>query len=120
MIFQEHLKKMAEKIEDLSGVAIADMDGIIVDEYTSDPDFEMALLVAEYGTFWYSADKAGVSCEIGPASEVCVLTEKATIVIRKVGKDYFLLLAIAADKGFGKSRFYAKMMAEALKEEIEV
>ena len=30
VIFQEHLRKMAEKIEVLSGVAIADMDGIIV------------------------------------------------------------------------------------------
>lgn len=120
MIFQEYLRKMAEKIDDLSGVAIADMDGIVVDEYKSNPDFDMALLIAEYGTFWYSADKAGISCEIGPASEVCVLTEKATIVIRKIGQEYFLLLAIAADKGFGKGRFYARIMAETLEEEIEV
>lgn len=119
MSFQERLQEISETIEELNGVAIADMDGIIVEEYKKDPSFDMALLVAEYGTFWYSADKAGVSCDIGPAKEVCVLTENATVVIRKICQDYFLLLAISSEKGMGKSRFYARMMADTLAEEIE-
>jgi len=117
--FREHLKNLAEKIEDLTGVAIADMDGMIIEEYKPDPAFDMAMMVAEYGTFWYSADKAGLSCDIGLANEVCVFTEKATVVIRKISQDYFLILAIAAGKGFGKGRFHARMIADLLEEEIE-
>ncbi|MFQ5596903.1 MAG: roadblock/LC7 domain-containing protein [Nitrospiria bacterium] len=120
MSFQEQLKKMAEKIDDFSGVAIADMDGIIIEEYKVDPSFDLSLLVAEYGTFWSSADKASVSSDMGAVCELCMLTEKATIVLRKVSRDYFLLLVISAEKSFGKSRFYARMVADSLEEEIGV
>jgi len=120
MSFQEHLQLMASRVEALSGVAISDMDGIIVDEYKTDPSLDMAMLVAEYGTFWSAADKAGNSCELGATEELCVLSEKANIVIRKISADYFLLMVISAEKGLGKGRFYAKMSVGPLQEEIEV
>ncbi len=120
MSFQDHLQKMANQVEALTGVAISDMDGIIVDEYKIDPSLDMSMLVAEYGGFWSAADKAGQSCDLGGTEEICILGEKTNLVIRKISKDYFLLVVISAEKGMGKGRFYAKMSVGPLQEEIEV
>lgn len=119
MSFQEHLKLMATQVEALSGVAVSDMDGIIVDEYKVDSALDMSMLVAEYGRFWAVVDQAGHSCAFGDTEELCILSEKSNIVVRKINKGYFLLMVIAAEKGFGKGRFYAKMSIAPLLEEIE-
>ncbi len=120
MSFQEHLQLMASQVDALIGVAISDMDGIIVDEYKTDPSLDMAMLAAEYGRLWSVADQAGNACELGATEECCVSNEKFNLVIRKISADYFLLMTISPERGFGKGRFYAKMSVASLLEEIEV
>jgi len=120
MSFQEHLQIIAKQVDALSGIAISDMDGIIVDAYLADSSLDMAMLVAEYGQFWSLADQAGHSCDLGTSEELCILNEKTTILIRKINADYFLLLVLASEQGLGKARFYAKMSVGPLLEEIEV
>ena len=119
MSFQEHLKNVADKLENLSGLAIADSDGIIVEEYQVDPSLDMPSLVAEYGTLWQGIDRAGLSSDIGATREFSILTEKTSLVIRKISRGYFLLLAISSEKNLGKGRFYTRIAADALVADLE-
>jgi len=114
MSFQKYLKDIADKTEHLSGLVIADEDGIVVEEYPIVSGLEMASLVAEYGAILKSIDQAGLSSDLGVMSECSILTEKAVLVIRKISSDYFLLLALPSEKNFGKGRFYTRIAADAL------
>ena len=118
MNFKESLKKISEKIDDLLGIAIAATDGIIVEEYRADPTLDLSSIVAEFGALWRTVDKAGHSVELGSSEEMTVITERAVILIKKINSEYFLLLAVASEKNFGKGRFILRMEAATLMEEL--
>ena len=114
MDFKKSLKKIAEKIDDFYGIAIVDSDGILVEEYKMDALFDLNPLVAEYSAFLKAAEKASISAEVGGWHEVTVLTEKATIIIKKMTGEYFLFMVMQSDKNMGKGRFYMKREAAVL------
>jgi len=114
MTFQEHMDDAVKRVEGLAGAAIADSDGIIVEEYKNDSAVDLSMLVAEYGTLWNTADKAGLSCELGPAHEFNVFTDSVVLVMRVIKAGYFLVFAVDSEKSFGKGRFYARIIADDL------
>ncbi len=118
MSFREGLERVAEKVDDLLGVAIVDAEGILVEEVKPDPSFDLISLVAEYSAFVKAANKASVSMDLGSSHEVTVMTDKMTILIKKINDGYFLLLAAASDKNMGKGRFFMKREAAALVEDL--
>jgi len=118
MSFREGLEKIAKKVDDLLGVAIVDAEGILVQEFKTNPSFDLISLVAEYSAFVKAADKASVSMELGASQEVMVITDKLTIIIKKINNSYFLFLAAESDKNLGKGRFFMKREAYALVEDL--
>lgn len=118
MSFKESLQKIADKLDDVLGIAISDMDGIILEEYKGDPLFDVTSLAAEYSAVWRTVDKASLSVDLGLSQEMSILTEKAAIIVKKINEGYFLLLATASDKNLGKGRFLVKKEAAALAKEL--
>ncbi len=118
MSFREGLERIAKKVDDCLGVAIVDAEGILVQEVKTNPSFDLISLVAEYSAFVKAADKASVSLELGVSHEVTVTTEKMTVIIKKINKNYFLFLAAETDKNAGKGRFFMKQEAYALAEDL--
>jgi len=118
MSFREGLERIAEKIDDILGVAIVDAEGIMVQEVKTDPAFDLISLVAEYSVFVKAADKASVSADLGTSHEVTVTTDKVTIIIKKINPEYFLFLAAQSDKNVGKGRFLMKREAYAFAEDL--
>jgi predicted regulator of Ras-like GTPase activity (Roadblock/LC7/MglB family) len=118
MNFKERLKKIADRIDDVLAVAIGDMDGIILDEYKIDPLFDITSLVAEYSGIWRTVEKASLSLDLGSSQEISILTEKITVIVKKINAGYFLLLAAKSEKNFGKGRFFVKKEIAALVEEL--
>jgi len=118
MSFKEGLQRIAEKVDDLLGVAIVDGEGILVQEVKSDPSFDVISLVAEYSAFLKAANKASVSMDLGPSCEITVITQKMTIIIKKINDGYFLFLAAESPKNIGKGRFFMKKEAAAFVEDL--
>lgn len=118
MNLKESLKKISEKVDDLKGIALAAADGIIVEEYRADPSLDLASIVAECGALWKAVDKASQSVELGSSHEMTIVTERAVVLIKKINLEYFLLLAVASEKNFGKGRFLLRMEAATLVEEL--
>ena len=118
MSFTESLERIADKVDDLLGVAIVDSEGIMIQEVKPDSSFDLMSLVAEYSAFVKAADKASVSTDIGFSHEVTVTTETITIIIKKINPEYFLFLAAETDKNVGKGRFFMKREAYALAEDL--
>ncbi|GEM_PF-950487 len=120
MTFQEQMEDAVKRVEGLAGAAIADSDGIVVEEYKNDSAVDLSLLVAEYGTLWNTADKAGLACELGSAHEFNVFTDDLILVMRTIKGGYFLVFAVHSEKSFGKGRFYARIIAEDLVESLDL
>lgn len=120
MTFQENMADVAKRIDGLTGAAIAASDGILVEEYKKDPDVDLSVLVAEYGTLWNLADRAGIASELGTAHEFSVFADKAILILRTIKRGYFLIFAINSEKSFGKARFYARIIAEDLVEGLDL
>ena len=118
MNFKESLKKISEKIDDVMGVAIAAADGIIVEEYRADSSLDLASIAAEFGALWRTVDKASQSVELGPSQEMTIVSDRAIVLVKKINPEYFLLLAVASEKNFGKGRFLLRMEAATLVEEL--
>jgi len=118
MNFKESLKRIADKVDDFLGVAIVDSDGILVEEYKVNDLLDLDPLVAEYSALLKAADKASVSAEVGTWNEVSVLTEKATIMIKKMTEGYFLFMVMQSEKNIGKGRFFMKKEAAVLAEDL--
>lgn len=118
MSLKASLKKISEKVDDLMGVAIAAADGIIVEEYRADPALDLASVVAECGALWKTVDTASQSVELGASQEMTIVTERAVVLVKKINSEYFLLLAVASEKNFGKGRFLLRMEAATLMEEL--
>ncbi len=118
MTFQEHMAHAVKRIKDLSGAAISDSDGIIVEEYHKDASIDMALLVAEYGPLWNLADKAGTACHSGIVHEMSIVADKMNLIIRKIAPGYNLIFAMGSKESLGKGRFYAGIIAEDLMEDL--
>ncbi len=118
MTFQEHMDDVTKRVDGLAGAAIADSDGIIVEEYSNDTSVDLSMLVAEYGTLWSVAKQAGLACELGSTREFAIFTDKGILVLRTIKTGYFLVFAIHSEKSFGKARFYARIVAEDLVESL--
>jgi predicted regulator of Ras-like GTPase activity (Roadblock/LC7/MglB family) len=118
MNFKENLRKLADKMDDVVAIAIGDMDGIILEEYKTDPLFDIASLVAEYSGIWRTVDKASLSLDLGASQEISILTEKTAIIVKKINQGYFLLLAARSEKNFGKGRFLVKKEIATLVAEL--
>ncbi len=118
MSFSEHLKGISEGLDGLLGVALADMDGIIVEEYTIDSDIDMAVFVAEYSPLWNTAEKAGSSINLDPPDEMSLLNETTAVIARKINPDYFLIMGLDSKKGIGKGRFHLTLAAAAIEKEL--
>jgi predicted regulator of Ras-like GTPase activity (Roadblock/LC7/MglB family) len=118
MNLKESLKKISEKVDDFIGIAIAAADGIIVEEHRTDSSFDLTSVVAECGALWKTAEKASQSVELGSSQEMTIVTERAVVLVKKINPGYFLLLAVASEKNFGKGRFLLRMEADTLVEEL--
>ncbi len=118
MNFKEGLGRIAEKIDDVLGVAIVDQDGILVEEHQTDPSIDLAALVAEYSAFLKAADKASLSVDLGPSQEITVSMEKTSVIIKKINEAYFLFLVARSEKNMGKGRFFMKREAAAFVEDL--
>lgn len=116
MSFEESLKRVIGRIEDSLGIALVGMDGIVVEEYKRDSLVDMQSLGAEYCTLLREIDN--ISLNYGLTKEFSVTTDKIIIILKRINKDYFLVLAIDSEGNFGKSRFLLKRESEVIEKEL--
>ena len=118
-MFREALRNIVENTD--GGVAglIMDSEGISVDVYARDgAPFDITTIGVEYGVLLGSIKKASEMLEAGTASEVAISTDKMITIIRTLGAEYFLALAISPEGNFGKGRFLMRTAAPKLLAEL--
>jgi predicted regulator of Ras-like GTPase activity (Roadblock/LC7/MglB family) len=118
-MFKEALREIVDRTEGGIAGLLMDSKGIPLDSYAREgAPFDITTIGVEYGILLGSIKKAAEMLEAGAANEVAISTEKMITIIRMLGPEYFLALAITPEGNFGKGRFLMRTAAPKLLAEL--
>jgi predicted regulator of Ras-like GTPase activity (Roadblock/LC7/MglB family) len=117
-MFKEVLHKAMINTAGCFAVLIMGIDGIVVEKVwqnaeSGQVDFEIA--AAEYTAILKNANRINGDLKIGQLREMTFSTQTAIFILRFVGQDYFLAMALSPEGNFGRGR-YELLCAELLLE----
>jgi predicted regulator of Ras-like GTPase activity (Roadblock/LC7/MglB family) len=117
-MFREALRNIVENTD--GGVAglIMDSEGISVEAYAKDDSLDITTIGIEFGVVLGSIRRAAESLEAGEPREGAVATERMVTLIRTLGDNYFLALALRPEGNLGKGRFLMRTAAPTLLAEL--
>jgi predicted regulator of Ras-like GTPase activity (Roadblock/LC7/MglB family) len=106
-MFKEILDKIIERTEGSLGALIMGIDGIAVERSLKQAGQEANLDVAaaEFTSLVRSAQKAGNDTGLGNLHELVIALDDAVLLVRLLGREYFVVLAISPEGNLGRARF---------------
>ena len=121
-MFKDVLEKILERTEGSLGALIMGIDGIAVERLLKEAGQEANLDVAaaEFTSLVRNAQKAGKDTGLGGLRELMVSLDSAVVIIRLLGSDYFVVLAISPDGNLGRARFELRKAELELRKEFAV
>lgn len=118
MDFKAVLRETISNVDGAVGSGLIGFDGIVVDQVSTRAEFDMTVAGAEYATIVKGARRASEEFGIGTTNEVMISTEKTTMLIMTVGKDYFVALAMSLDGNLGRGRLELKKAIAKFEKEL--
>jgi predicted regulator of Ras-like GTPase activity (Roadblock/LC7/MglB family) len=105
-MFKELLEAILERTGGL-GALIMGTDGIAVEKVLGQTgnDANLDVAAAEFTTLVRSAQRSGDDLGLGSLRELVISLDSATLVMRLLSRDYFVVLALAPDGNIGRGRF---------------
>jgi predicted regulator of Ras-like GTPase activity (Roadblock/LC7/MglB family) len=121
-MFKEALETILEHTEGGLGALIMGIDGIAVERLLKEAGQEANLDVAaaEFTSLVRSAQKAGKDTGLGNLRELMISLDDAVLIMRLLGQEYFVVLAISPDGNLGRARFELRKAELQLKQEFAV
>jgi predicted regulator of Ras-like GTPase activity (Roadblock/LC7/MglB family) len=119
-MFKETLENIMERTEGSLGALIMGIDGIAVERSLRDEGQEANLDVAaaEFTSLVRSSQKAGKDTGLGELRELMISLENAVVIMRLLGREYFVVLAISPEGNLGRARFELRKAELQLKKEF--
>lgn len=118
MSLTESLKKITDDIPDALGIALVGTDGIVVEEVKRGDSLDFQSLGAEYCIIFKEVERASSSCALGTPLEVSIVSNETTVVMKRVNKEYFVILVLGSEGNFGKGRFLLRKEIVNLQKEL--
>jgi predicted regulator of Ras-like GTPase activity (Roadblock/LC7/MglB family) len=121
-MFKETLENIIERTEGSLGALIMGIDGIAVERSLKDAgqDANLDVAAAEFTSLVKSAQKAGRDTGLGNLRELMISLDSAVVIMRLLGHDYFVVLAMSPDGNLGRARFELRKAELQLKQEFAV
>ena len=121
-MFKETLETIIERTEGSLGALIMGIDGIAVERLLKEAGQEANLDVAaaEFTSLVRNAQKAGKDTGLGDLREVMISLERAIVIMRLLGRDYFVVLAITPEGNLGRARYELRKAELQLKKEFAI
>jgi predicted regulator of Ras-like GTPase activity (Roadblock/LC7/MglB family) len=118
-MFKDALRSVVENTEGGLAGLLMDFQGVSVESYTrKDSTLDIDTVGAEFSVVVKQIQRAAESLEAGGASEVAVMSEKMTTIIRVVNQDYFLAVALQPGGNIGKARYLLRTAVPAVLKEL--
>ena len=106
-MFKETLEAIVERTEGSLGALIMGIDGIAVERSLKEAGQEanLDIAAAEFTSLLRNAQRAGKDTGLGDLRELVITLDDAVILMRLLGREYFVVLAISPDGNLGRARF---------------
>ena len=106
-MFKDALENIMERTEGSLGALIMGIDGIAVERLLKDAGQEanLDIAAAEFTSLVRNAQKAGKDTGLGTLRELVISLDSAVVIMRLVGREYFVVLAISPEGNLGRARF---------------
>ncbi|MCM3874214.1 MAG: roadblock/LC7 domain-containing protein [Pyrinomonadaceae bacterium] len=106
-MFKELLQSTVERTEGSLGALIMGLDGIAVEKVIGEAGNEANLDVAaaEFTSLVRSAQRSGNDIGLGNLREIVVSLDSAVIMMRLIGREYFVVLALNPEGNLGRGRY---------------
>jgi predicted regulator of Ras-like GTPase activity (Roadblock/LC7/MglB family) len=117
MDFKKILEEMLEDVEGAIGASLVGMDGIVIDQ-VSHRSFDINAVGAEYSGIIKNAMRASSNFGLGNTAEILITTDKATMIMMLVGKNYFVALALSLEGNLGRGRLELKKAIPKFEKEL--
>ena len=121
-MFKEMLESIVERTEGSLGALIMGTDGIAVEKVLGEAgmDANLDVAAAEFTSLVRSAQRAGTDTGLGGLRELVVSLEDATMLMRLLSKDYFVVLAMNPQGNLGRGRFELRKAELKLAKEFAI
>ena len=118
-MFKDALRDIVERTEGGLAGLIMDSSGIALESYAKDDaPFDINTIGIEFSVVIGAIRRASEMLEAGDASEIAVGTEKLVTVIRTLGTQYFLAIAMKPEGNLGRGRYLMRTAAPKLLAEL--
>jgi predicted regulator of Ras-like GTPase activity (Roadblock/LC7/MglB family) len=117
-VFRESLQKIVDSCDGALAAVLMGFDGIGVETYVKAAEPDVNTIGMELSFLLGQLRKAAETLELGDLEEITLKMAKATVVLRVVTKEYFLLLAVAPEGNLGKARYLVRITAPQIQQDI--
>lgn len=117
-VFQDVLRRIAERVEGARAVSLVGVDGIPIDSYGKMEGLSIESVAAELGAFVKSAQSPNAASQVGTVQQLAMVTDRAITILSRVTEEYYLLLLLSREGNFGRGRFELRRAALSLEKEL--
>jgi predicted regulator of Ras-like GTPase activity (Roadblock/LC7/MglB family) len=106
-MFRELLQSIVQRTEGSLGALIMGLDGISVEKVIGKAGDEANLDVAaaEFTSLVRNAQRTGNDIGLGNLRELVVSLDSAIVMMRLIGREYFVVLALSPEGNLGRGRY---------------
>jgi predicted regulator of Ras-like GTPase activity (Roadblock/LC7/MglB family) len=121
-MFKEILETIIERTEGSLGALIMGVDGIAVERSLKQAgqDSNLDVAAAEFTSLVRNAQRAGKDTGLGNLHELVISLDDAVVLMRLLGQDYFVVLAISPEGNLGRARFELRKAELQIASEFKV
>jgi predicted regulator of Ras-like GTPase activity (Roadblock/LC7/MglB family) len=117
-MFLEQLSRISERIGGVLALSLVAKDGIPVESVSSDPELDIEVLAAELVSQARSINEHHRQLDVGDVQQLSVLTDRLTLIVSAVTRDYYLLLVLGPEGNYGRARFELRRARLALEQDL--
>jgi predicted regulator of Ras-like GTPase activity (Roadblock/LC7/MglB family) len=117
-MFLERLNTISNRIDGALALSLVARDGMRVESVSSDPSLDLEILAAELVAQARSISDNHRELEVGEVQQLAVTTDRLTLMVSSVAKDYYLLLVLGPGGSYGRARFELRRARLLLEEDL--
>ena len=117
-VFQDTLRRIAERVEGTQAVSLIGVDGIAIDSYRAENVPSLESVSAELGAFVKSSIRPKSDSEAGSVQQLAMVTERSIAILSRVTEEYYLLLLLSREGNMGRGRFELRKAGLTLEKEL--
>jgi predicted regulator of Ras-like GTPase activity (Roadblock/LC7/MglB family) len=118
-MFKDALKTLVEGTEGGMASLVMDATGIALESYAKDgASFDINTIGIEFSVVLGSVKRASEMLEAGGPRELAITSEKLTTLIRCLGDNYFVAIALKPEANVGRARYLLRLAAPKLLAEL--